>query len=148
MEWRDIESAPKDGTRVDLWTSDGERVCDAYWDNGETPPSWHAPHMFYDDVGEVEYEGRKATHWLPIPAPPEKNMMKWMPIESAPKDGTMVLGWPATGRYNQDFPAAMVWDGDRNDWIITVGGPDQFYNIGNPDAPTHWMELPAPPEVE
>lgn len=64
-EWQPIESAPRDGTRVDLWmvNNDGvaRRVADAYWEeNGYTQtwidgnwrdvrsPCWYAPGFDYD----------------------------------------------------------------------------------------------------
>lgn len=47
--WQPIETVPKDGTRVDLWSKEGFRIC------GCKP--------------EV-YDLRKFSHWMPLPAPP------------------------------------------------------------------------------
>lgn len=73
--------------------------------------------------------------------------MMWKPIESAPKDGTVVLGWPCTGRYNRDYPAPMVWERGDEAWFFAAADYGEFYNVNNSDAPTHWMPLPTPPEA-
>lgn len=70
-KWMTIDSAPKDGTTVDLWTNDSERVCDAYWLTDTTPPGWYAPYMDYLDTGPVECDTTKATHWMPLPPAPK-----------------------------------------------------------------------------
>ena len=70
MEWQPIETAPKDGTLVDLWvidTSDGSgrRETDAYFANGK----WWSTRD--TNAGEPVEQGRiTATHWMPLPAPP------------------------------------------------------------------------------
>lgn len=65
--WRPIETAPKDGTPVDIWRQNGKR--------GE-----RCTNMRRVDLGDgnVFYEPiyfgvtcvRDATHWLPVPASP------------------------------------------------------------------------------
>lgn len=73
-DWRPIETAPKDGTIVDLWIQipeigDGYRVTDAEWRKGE----WQI-----NECGEFDSEIRLrrmdgqnfATHWMPLPDPP------------------------------------------------------------------------------
>ena len=76
--WQPIETAPKDGTKIDLW-ADGGRLVDARWrsisemheDDPETY-AWYWP--------EIETEGEYArwvevqigiapTHWKPITIP-------------------------------------------------------------------------------
>ena len=71
--WQPIETAPLDGTYIDLW--DGYmncRVTDAAWTyhyyrNGkpEGPKSWGIDSR---DWAFCE----KPTHWMPIPKPPEE----------------------------------------------------------------------------
>ena len=68
MEWRDIETAPKDGTRVLLWLPDVDRGLpgveaaqwwgDCWWTNGGP------------NAGADMAEWSNATHWMPLPAPP------------------------------------------------------------------------------
>ncbi len=68
----------------------------------------------------------------------------WQPIESAPKDGTSVLGFfPVLVGYTarQDV-VPMHWSGwGGGIWANSTSG----HNIDN--APTHWQPLPAPPNA-
>lgn len=73
--WLPIESAPRDGTKVDLWigqfprqalvATEPHRAADCWFSGGE----W----WVYDERGEDEANCRTsihgATHWLPLPAP-------------------------------------------------------------------------------
>lgn len=77
----------------------------------------------------------------------------WHPIESAPKDGTPILGYcpdrgireTRMGRYMPGSIGYAKWeagDGPRNtgwDWIEVV------HNSGHHWKPTHWMPLPPSP---
>lgn len=65
MSWQPIETAPKDRTTVDLWakcwdsdtdTFEWQRFCDCRW-SGD---GWYGLAA-----------GFFATHWQPLPAPPE-----------------------------------------------------------------------------
>lgn len=61
--WRDIESAPKDGTNILL--AHDHAVFDGYWD--KYADGW------VDDVTDL-YEDKityPATHWRPLPEPPK-----------------------------------------------------------------------------
>ena len=51
VEWQPIETAPTDGTWVQLWGPDGYRGCGRCWRN-------------------IDFED--ATHWQPIPTGPER----------------------------------------------------------------------------
>ena len=76
----------------------------------------------------------------------------WMPMETAPKDGSIVLGffpnmWLPGGDYR--FPdrrwgmGSVRWDGSEDSgfyWSLLDGD-----SVGDP---THWMPLPDPPESE
>lgn len=70
MEWRPIETAPKDRTVVDLWAM-GRRWPDMEWE--VTCPShpdgvWkRAGTDWYDAMGWLD-----PTHWMPLPPPPEE----------------------------------------------------------------------------
>lgn len=74
--------------------------------------------------------------------------MQWQPIETAPKDGTLVLlfrpsahewGRVAPGKWHANEHAASprpFWDG----WL-KIGARSEWREW----QPTHWMPLPAPP---
>lgn len=85
----------------------------------------------------------------------------WMPIESAPKDGSEIIlaapktrggsywvhvGWWVEGdshpwRFIDDFSMEPTGCCDRED------GERVCVNGFTEDAPTHWMPLPTPPEA-
>ena len=59
----------------------------------------------------------------------------WRPIDTAPKDGTPVLGWWGTECMIVDWCVVV----ER--WGLTHDGEDMF----EPE-PTHWMPLPEGPK--
>lgn len=61
--------------------------------------------------------------------------MEWKPIETAPKDGTVVLGYDPTW---YDFPTIMFFEQTFNEW--------QFWHVAERIRATHWMPLPPPPK--
>lgn len=73
VEWKMIESAPKDGTEIDLWAvsvggAKPFRVPDCAWKKIADKPEWVSR-------GERGWESLaslhlRATHWMPLPAPP------------------------------------------------------------------------------
>lgn len=73
-------------------------------------------------------------------------MTGWLPIETAPKDGTRVLvyatlrGASLSGR---------DWKKDLGKWVV-IAAWEEEYNVWWDGSqctlePTHWMPLPAPP---
>lgn len=93
MDWQPIETAPRDGTVIDLWTVSetgaGLRYPDAHWSNEREhifpgqylEPGWRSPYTGWDcQCGGVEEDPwserdgtlrfEKATHWMPLPNPP------------------------------------------------------------------------------
>jgi hypothetical protein len=69
-------------------------------------------------------------------------MTEWQPIETAPKDGTAILIWPANASFYGDEATSYVvrWHDWKEAWIEASGEEyAAFY-------PTHWMPLPAPPK--
>ncbi len=63
---------------------------------------------------------------------------RWLPIESAPKDGTNVLLLNRKGNI-----AAGLWQ--QESWWLRGGSyPNAFFNDHH--GPTHWQPLPPPPE--
>jgi hypothetical protein len=72
-EWQPIETAPKDGTNIDLWAkrwrsdNDGffyRRFPECYWSNGDSMTNRHANWVHLE-------EGWYPTHWMPEPEPPK-----------------------------------------------------------------------------
>ncbi len=76
----------------------------------------------------------------------------WRPIETAPHDGTAVLGYGRHDRSPTDAQrgvmpgdhwwSIMVWDVWRNpgaSWVFAKDGHTVW------SMPTHWMPLPEPP---
>lgn len=59
---------------------------------------------------------------------------EWQPIETAPKDGTSILG------YRDGFNRISVWWLFNNRWNC-----DASYFSRPLLPPTHWMPFPAPP---
>lgn len=62
--------------------------------------------------------------------------MEWQPIETAPKDGTEILGFRESFVWCDKY-AAIRFISDTNEWRHVDRAV--FLN------PTHWMPLPAPP---
>jgi len=65
-KWQPIETAPKDGTAVDLWVKSGDgkmrwRIPDCWWHTGSN--LWRAL--------SVAIHPSNVTHWMPPPDPPE-----------------------------------------------------------------------------
>lgn len=64
--WQPIETAPKDGTPVDVWRAIGERCTNM------RRVRLGRNNVFYVPAGEYGYSCvRDATHWMPLPEPPE-----------------------------------------------------------------------------
>jgi hypothetical protein len=65
MEWKTIESAPRDGTDILAW--DGETLTVVCWDESlkatDAPSCWALYNRFATDAVEP-------THWMPLPDPP------------------------------------------------------------------------------
>lgn len=83
MEWQPIETAPRDGTDVDLWvevsgvpedTAWGEsrRVTNCYFENGD----WLEFTCLRCSTGSglVEDQYSRATHWMPLPPAPGREL--------------------------------------------------------------------------
>lgn len=75
-EWQDIASAPKDGTPFMVWADGFEwpEVIRWYPYDEDTAREvgedgyWHYAEELMHDTFDWEHE---ATHWLPLPTPPE-----------------------------------------------------------------------------
>jgi hypothetical protein len=74
-------------------------------------------------------------------------MSQWQTIETAPKDGTLIIAYQPGGTYSNGiaYPATVgtaSWQRDG------VGGYGWWGPYNPRDYPTHWMPLPDPPTVE
>lgn len=63
---------------------------------------------------------------------------QWMPIESAPKDGTRILAYEKRLDGDHQYSPYDVVFWDETDWYA----PCHIYTT----YPTHWMPLPEPPQ--
>lgn len=80
------------------------------------------------------------------PSPPEGMVGGWMPIETAPKDGSYLLLWE---QYS-DAPFVGYWSGGSwsvsHEHVDAEGGWDGANVVDALSMPiTHWMPIPAPP---
>jgi hypothetical protein len=66
--------------------------------------------------------------------------MEWSPIETAPKTSDVLLWWP----HWSNRPTIGYWKFDR--WMAENALQDSVGFLG--PQPTHWMPLPAPPELQ
>jgi hypothetical protein len=86
-KWKTIDSAPRDGTPILLFTTN-YGVVEAWFFQGEWSEDTHISPAEYtgsswvcaDDQFHIEVEESPfgfhdgtATHWMPLPAPPEKH---------------------------------------------------------------------------
>jgi hypothetical protein len=61
--------------------------------------------------------------------------MEWQPIETAPKDRSILV-------YGCDSYCVVWWYASRKSWT------DGDYIWANGEQWTHWMQLPDPPELQ
>jgi hypothetical protein len=62
-------------------------------------------------------------------------MSEWQPIETAPKDGTVILAWRKYG----SIPKFVRFDSFYGEWEVQEEG----WHVHNL---THWMPIPEPPK--
>jgi len=60
----------------------------------------------------------------------------WQPIETAPKDGTDILGWHEIAGTSQTCFS-------KGEWVCPDWDEDRYIHCTW--SPTHWMPLPTPP---
>lgn len=70
--WQPIETAPRDGTLIDLWCN-GERRPDCFWgEEWEEPEErgWRQKYAETSRAASFSLLGGEPTHWMPLPEPP------------------------------------------------------------------------------
>jgi len=76
--------------------------------------------------------------WLTWQAAWSAAQPQWLPIDTAPKDGTPIL----IGIEGAEYHASKAWwDDEKALWLI-----NERPCVYIPLQPTHWMPLPTPPE--
>ena len=77
--WEPIETAPKDGTIIDLWSSEFGRQPDCFWgkrshccgeDGQYCDSDWHSEPEAWIDSAQNTQTFDDITHWRPLPASP------------------------------------------------------------------------------
>jgi hypothetical protein len=68
----------------------------------------------------------------------------WRPIESAPRDGTPVIGWVDSSKGLPSGVMYVVWwrEGHDGRWCFFESGRGESYSV----YPSFWRPLPAPPQ--
>jgi hypothetical protein len=67
--WQPVETAPKDGTVIDLWLPDGRAPACRWGRNGWQIEFAEMPGSFESLVAA---RGDAATHWMPLPEGPKE----------------------------------------------------------------------------
>lgn len=82
-DWRDISTAPKDGTRILIGRAGEDVGADpveiTYWYVIESARYEHVKGDLYRRVIDKPISGwngngHRATHWMPLPAPPARHI--------------------------------------------------------------------------
>lgn len=76
---------------------------------------------------------------------------EWMPIDSAPRDGTWILasvkGWiPAVARWTTDWREGGSFEYVEAETFAEESHWRAFIETTEPWQPTHWLLLPPPPK--
>ena len=66
---------------------------------------------------------------------------EWQPIETAPKDGAVLIHWSEQAGFNGNTEVAEQYD--PGEWASC-----ESCGMTWQEEPTHWMPLPEPPEVK
>jgi hypothetical protein len=69
-EWQSLQTAPRDGSKIDVWTENGVRYVDVFWYQGPAFPE--GAFVYYDSNLRDFIDVEDATHWMAPPAPPRQ----------------------------------------------------------------------------
>lgn len=71
----------------------------------------------------------------------------WQPIETAPKDGTAILG--TSNKVLGSVPITCHWHSEWNEWVFSMAfGEPIRGGCTYVTKPTHWQPLPTPPKED
>ncbi len=80
-EWKPIDSAPRDGSRIDVFVQAEGRITDVFWgtedSRGHEYPPPRTGWVYLESGVEgpyLRYIDNAPTHWMPIPDPPLKDI--------------------------------------------------------------------------
>ncbi len=68
--WQPLATAPRNGSKLDVWTENGVRYIDVFWYEGPGFPE--GAFVYYDSLLAGLMDVEDATHWMPPPTPPLK----------------------------------------------------------------------------
>lgn len=99
-------------------------------------------HRYYENQFDIEW-GEDRIHDDDIEYTRSDLIPTWQPIETAPKNGTLVLVFSVTATLIQDSISIRYWNKDKEKWAL----PFNAHNVVvlSFHEPTHWMPLPKGP---
>lgn len=139
QEMPDLTTLTERGAKA--WAGvDAQGLREGVANAGSEPVAWvdefELANIGHNDFEPTVSKEPVSEHDVPLythPSPPEGMVGGWMPIETAPRDGSEVLAnTTGLGRI------VVYWDDDESQWGTGLGYLHR-------DAPTHWMPLPPPP---
>jgi len=143
--WAETGTAgSEDGCNKPFWLKH-EAVAYVRQHGGYCAPLYRLWNLTPDEVAakDAEIERLRA----------ELAAQNWQPIETAPKDGTWILGMNSAKNC-----AVIIWSKNppkpfgklTSGWVhpYTEGYLSEFWNGSCGSTATHWMPLPTPPQPE
>ena len=119
------------GARQDLKAQGGRLIVHSWLDYFDPPPQIN---FQQSECLQALIDARIESDAATIAEREAEIEKEWLPIETAPKDGTWVLIFD--GRYGLKVIELARW----------IGAPHSHWGNGNNYwTPSHWRPLPAPP---